>query len=308
VTWSEDEIHRWLARGSAPRGLYGSRGHDAAVLDRFTGHPVICIDQTIESVHFAPNATAASIGRKAAARAISDLAASAARPRAITLAIAVPRTRREPWIRGVIGGARAVAREHGADLVAGDLSSAPSTAHLSVAALGEYGGRGRPPGRDRARAGQVVVVTGALGGSALGRHLSIVPRVELGVWLHRSGATAMMDVSDGLAWDLHRLARASNVRIDLSLARIPLHADARRAARRSGRAAVWHALHDGEDHELVATLDADDAARVLRAARRRALPIAAIARVRRGSGVHLVDERGRSRAWRVAEGGYEHGG
>jgi thiamine-monophosphate kinase len=288
--------------------MAGSRGHDAAVLASFSGAPVICVDQTIEGVHFASGVAPARIGRKAAARAISDLAATAARPRAVLLALSVPRDRDEAWIRDVIRGARAVARELGADLVGGDLSTAPGVAHIAATALGEYAGRGTPPGRDRARIGQAVILTGAVGGSALGRHLAIEPRVELGRWLHRSGASAMMDVSDGLAWDLHRLARASNVRIDLELARVPVHADARRAARRSGRTPLWHALHDGEDHELVATLDPDRAASVLRAARRRGLPLAAIGRVRRGRGLHLVDARGRARRWRVAEGGYEHGG
>jgi thiamine-monophosphate kinase len=308
VTWSEDEIHRWLGREARPRGLAGSRSHDAAVLESLRGRPVICVDQTIEGVHFEPSTSPARIGRKAAARAISDLAATAARPRALLLAVSIPRGRSNAWIRKLITGAREIAREHGADLVGGDLSISPGGAHVSATALGEYVGAGTPPGRDRARAGQVVILTGAVGGSGLGRHLAIEPRVALGERLHRSGASAMMDVSDGLAWDLHRLARASRVRIDLELARIPVHADAIRAAKKSGKPPLWHALHDGEDHELVATLDPDEAASVLRAARRRGLPLAAIGRVRRGRGLRLVGARGGSRPWRASEGGYEHGG
>jgi thiamine-monophosphate kinase len=309
VTWSEDRIHRWLSAQPSPRGLSGSRGHDAAVLAPFSGRPVLCVDQTIEGVHFLARARPALIGRKAAARAISDLAATAARPRALVVALSVPRGRSNAWIRALLSGARHMAREHGADLVGGDLSIAPSAAHIDVTALGEYDGTGAPPGRERARPGQRVLLTGPVGGSALGRHLTFEPRVALGRWLHRRGATAMMDVSDGLAWDLHRLARASSVRIDLDLARVHVHGDARRCARKSGRDPVWHALHDGEDHELVATLDDDVSERVLRAAQLTAhRSLHEIGSVGRGSGLHLIDERGRSRRWRPSEGGYEHGG
>jgi thiamine-monophosphate kinase len=122
-----------------------------------------------------------------------------------------------------------------------------------------------------------------------------------------------MDVSDGLAWDLHRLARASRVRIDLDLARVPVHADAIARGRKTGKSALWHALHDGEDHELVATLDARASERLQRASRRGRLELFEpelfeIGRVRRGSGLHLVDASGRSRAWKKIEGGHEHGG
>ena len=298
MPWREDRIHRWLASQRAPRGLSGSRGHDAAVFVKLRGRPVICVDQTIEGVHFAPREDPARIGRKAAARAISDLAATAARPRAVFVALAVPRERSDAWIEKLLDGARARARAHGADLCGGDLSIAPDRAHVAVTAFGEYLGSGTPPGRDRARAGEIVVVTGPVGGSLLGRHLDFAPRVELGLRLHRAGANAMMDVSDGLAWDLYRLARASRVRIDLELARVPVHRDAQTRARKSGKTPLWHALHDGEDHELVATLPRN-------AKRMRGVTV--IGRVRAGRGLHLVDAHGRSRAWRPMQGAYEHG-
>lgn len=303
MAWREDRIHHWLAAQTAPRGLSGSRGHDAAVLFPLRGRPVMCVDQTIEGVHFESGADPVRVGRKAAARAISDLAATAARPRAVFVALSVPRVRSEAWIRALLDGVRARARAHGADLCGGDLALARGPAHVAVTALGEYVGRGRPPGRDRARRGELVVVTGAVGGSLRGRHLDFTPRVQLGKRLHRSGVRAMMDVSDGLAWDLHRMARASDVRIDVDLARVPVHRDARARARSSGRTALWHALHDGEDHELVATMSRAVLARVARSVR----GLSVIGRVQTGRGLHLVDARGRSRVWRPSEGAYEHG-
>jgi thiamine-monophosphate kinase len=113
----------------------------------------------------------------------------------------------------------------------------------------------------------------------------------------------MMDVSDGLAFDLFRLARASRVRIEIDLARVPVHADARRLALKNGTDPRWHALHDGEDHELIASVPA----RAARAAERRIPGLAILGRARAGSGLWLVDDAGRARRWRRAEGGFEHG-
>jgi thiamine-monophosphate kinase len=303
MSWSEDEIHRWLIGGPSPRGLVGSFGHDAAVLADLRGRPVVCIDQTIEGVHFSPGTNPRLVGRKAAARALSDLAATAARPRAILVSLSAPRARSSKWIRAVLAGARSMAQEHGGDLVGGDLASARGPASVSVAALGAIAGTNRPPGRDRARAGQVVVLTGPVGGSRLGRHLRIRPRIAEGEILFACGATAMMDVSDGLAWDLFRLARASRVRIEIDLAGVPVHADSRRLAREDHYDPLWHALHDGEDHELIASMSTRAATR----ARKRLPSLVVVGRASRGSGLWLRDSSGRTRRWRRSEGGFEHG-
>ncbi len=97
------------------------------------------------------------------------------------------------------------------------------------------------------------------------RHLEPRPRIVGGLAAAAAGATAMMDVSDGLAWDLYRLARASGVQVRLDVGAVRIHPDAERAAEEGhhGRAvsAVERALHDGEDHELIATLDTEAWAR-----------------------------------------------
>ena len=85
MAWDEDRLHRWLLRGEPPPTLRGSRGHDAAVLARLGGRPVLCVDETVEGVHFDPDATGRRIGAKAAGRALSDLAATAARPTGLHL-------------------------------------------------------------------------------------------------------------------------------------------------------------------------------------------------------------------------------
>ncbi len=297
MSWSEDSLHRWLLTRPRPAALAGSRGHDAAVLRSLGGRPVVCVDQTLLGVHADPEVRPRDLGRKAASRALSDLAATAATPRALTLALAAPAESDERWLRRVIEGVAAAAEACGAGLVAGDLACTPGPVTLAVTALGELPGRRRPPGRDRARPGQLVVLTGPVGGSRAGRHLRFWPRVAEGRALWEAGATALMDVSDGLAWDLHRLARTAGVRIDLE--RVPVHRDARRAARESGRTPLDHALHDGEDHELIACLPAG--ARLPEGC----VPIG---RVRRGAGLWLGPELADPpRPWDPGEGGWRHG-
>ncbi len=301
MSWNEDRLHRWLATWPRARLLAGSPGHDAAVLRRLAGRAVVCTDQVVEGVHFEAGARHALVGRKAAGRVLSDLAATAARPRALLLALDAPERLSDRDVRALVTAVRDTAARHGAELVAGDSCASKGPLRLSVTGIGELTGTRRPVGRDRARPGQVVVVTGAVGGSLLGRHLRIRPRFDAGSALHASGATALMDVSDGLALDLFRIARASRVAIELDLSAVPIHADARRLARRSGRTALDHALHDGEDHELVATLSASALAR----ARVRGLQV--IGRVVAGSGLRLVDDRGRKRRWSLENGGWLHG-
>jgi thiamine-monophosphate kinase len=116
----------------------------------------------------------------------------------------------------------------------------------------------------------------------------------------------MMDVSDGLALDLSRIAEASEVRIDLD--RVPVHRDARRLARTSGRSAREHALHDGEDHELLATVDRAAGDRLLATARGRFPGLWAIGVVREGRGLWIrdADDAGRPRRW-SGKGGWSHG-
>jgi len=312
VAWDELELHRWIRRTFDAEGLAGARGDDAAALAGKLARPVLCVDQTVAGVHFERGERGELVGHKACARALSDLAASAARPRAVLAALALERRAKTAWIRSVLRGIDAAARRHGAVLAGGDLSSLPGprgAAVIAVTAVGERAARGRPVGRGRARPGEVVLLTGAVGGSLLGRHLTFEPRIEAGEWLAQAGAGCLMDTTDGLALDLARIADASGVRIDLE--RVPVHADAREQARATGRSALDHALHDGEDYELVATLSERAFARA--SAAEGAPELTAIGRVRRGRGLYVPrcepsepeGAVGRLARWR--EGGWVHG-
>ncbi|MEZ6017463.1 MAG: thiamine-phosphate kinase [Planctomycetota bacterium] len=317
--WNEDRVHRWLARSGRPAGVVGSAMHDAAALRALGGAlPVVCVDQCIEGVHFDPGERPALIGRKAVHRALSDLAATAAAPVAVLLALRAAPTEPEARIQALVRAARLAAQACGAALVGGDLAAAPGPLGLTVTAIGRFDGR-RPPGRDRARPGQLVVLTGPVGGSRAGRHLRFQPRLALGAALAAAGATALMDVSDGLAWDLYRLARASGVELELDLEAVPVHRDALRAAAGDHDSALQHALHDGEDHELLATLSAraaralcagfraSDAARRSNSRGARPTIIGRVARVAQsGGGLWLVSQ-GRRAPWQPGSGGWNHG-
>ena len=280
--------------------------HDAAVLpDR--GRLVVCVDQVLVGVHARVDVPAAQLGRKGVDRAASDLAATAARPAGFLLALRLGPDATEAWAKALLGGAIARARELGADVVGGDIAGGAGPSGLAVTGIGHLPGRARPPGRDRAKPGDLVLVTGATGGSGLGRHLRIEPRLEAGSLLWRAGARALMDVSDGLGIDLTRVARASGVAIDLE--RVPVHRDARRAARTSGRTPEQHALEDGEDHELIACMAPAATRRLLGPDLDGALPgapgLRVVGRVRRGEGLRVAGPAGRLEPWTGA--GFVHG-
>lgn len=249
----ESELHahiRDLAAGmsgSFPRVLLGP-GDDCAVV-RTGQRTLLTVDQVVEGRHFASGTPIDLIARKAVARSISDLAAMACRP---VCALAT----------GLLPSGYGHARElterlhHWANhwscpIVGGDISTSPTDTPLSltVTALGELREDEPPVTRAGARAGDVVYVTGALGGSlASGRHLGFEPRVEDALWLRAtlgSDLTSMIDLSDGLGRDGARVALASGVIVEIDGASIPLHA---------GTAGWQDAAGDGEDYELLFTV------------------------------------------------------
>ena len=283
MTWSELSLHRWLAKRAKPAELVGSQGHDAAVLRQRGERPVLCVDACVEGVHFSSKDPLAQVGRKAASRVLSDLGACGANPRALLLALRAPAEWRERDLRALIKAVDRQGRSFGAPLVGGDTTLAPGPLALTVTGFGGLPGRRKPVGRDRARPGQVVLLTGPVGGSLLGRHLRFTPRVEEGSFFARLGATAMMDVSDGLALDLARIAAASGVRIVVEP--LPIHPDARRRSRSTGRSPEEHALTDGEDHELIVVLPKAIWERSQSTVARRFPQVSVLGRVERGQGV-----------------------
>lgn len=305
MSWSEDSLHRWLARRPRPSRLAGSAMHDAAVLHPPGGRLVACADQAIEGQHAEDGVAAAALARKCVLRALSDLAATCAEPHAVLLCVQAPRTRSEAELRRAIDGASKAAAQHGAQLVGGDLSLTEGPLSFAATALGGWRGA-RSVGRDRARAGDELWVSGPLGGSILGRHLRPRPRFDAARAFVDHGARVLMDVSDGLLLDAGRIARASGARLRIELARVPVHRDARRLSARDGMPPLEHALRDGEDHELLACLSRADARRLAASGAAARLGLERIGSVVAGAGVVLARHDGGVEL-PVGAGGWIHG-
>ena len=209
-------------------------------------------DLLLEDVHFRRRTHGArDVGHKALARGLSDIAAMGGEPRFCLVSLAVPRWADRRWIAGFYAGLLRLARRHGCALAGGDLARAERMA-CDIVVSGAVP-RGKALRRDGARPGDLIYVSGKLGGSALGlesgagaawkRHLRPEPRIELGRYLREKlRATAAMDLSDGLSLDLHRLCRASGVAADIG------------EPPRFPGATLEQALDGGEDYELLFTV------------------------------------------------------
>jgi thiamine-monophosphate kinase len=233
---------RWQAHG--PRVLTGV-GDDCAVLrgEKANHFLLFKTDAVVEGVHFRADAPAGAIGRKALARALSDLAAMGAAPIAALITLGLPPDESPRRLRAIYRGLETIAKKYGCELVGGETTRAAQL-FLNVALLGECRGYA-PVLRSGARAGDLLFVTGRLGGSQARRHLFFEPRLAEGQWLARKKfATAMMDLSDGLGADLPRLARASGAGFAIDPAAIP----------RAPGATLEAAVDEGEDYELLFTV------------------------------------------------------
>jgi len=255
-----------LAEGHAPnRSLLVPPGDDAALVPITTSAVLFAADMLLEGVHFdLQRMSAQLVGRKALAVNLSDIAAMAGTPRSVTVSLALPRQGGMQLAETVSAGLAMLAAEHDVSVAGGDTNSWDGPLVVAVAVLGEPHRLGSVT-RAGARPGDVVLVTGELGGSLpSGRHLSFAPRLAEARHLkERYGVTAMIDLSDGLAADLRHILVASGVGACLDRARIPVSAAARQAAATSGRPPLEHALGDGEDFELCFTAPPAAASRLV---------------------------------------------
>ena len=227
-------------------------GDDLAIL-RWPSDDLLLvgIDQVLDGIHFdASIHPPRAIGRKAVNRNLSDCAAMGCLPAAAVVSFALPGGVGLDYATELYQGLRDAADPFDCPIVGGDTGSWNGKLAVSVSIIGRADGV-KPITRTGARAGDGIYVTGPLGGSILGRHMIFLPRIREGRQLASSGVvTAMIDLSDGLSRDLPRICSSAIV----EETGLPIHDDAKVAATESGighRSALAHALHDGEDYELL---------------------------------------------------------
>ncbi|HEV2342611.1 MAG TPA: thiamine-phosphate kinase [Actinocrinis sp.] len=261
-----DRISRHMAQGAAV--LLGP-GDDAAVLAAPDGRVVASTDLLLEGRHFRTDwSTGYQIGRKAAAQNLADIAAMGAAPTGLLVGLAAPGGLPVDWARQFARGLADECALVGVSVAGGDTTRAASIM-IAVTALGDLGGRA-PVTRAGAHPGDMVAIAGELGWSACGyellsrgaqgegprkavaRHRSPEPPYAQGLSAAMAGATAMIDVSDGLLADLGHIARESDVGIDLEPGAFPIPEELAEAARRLDKDVLRWILTGGEDHALAA--------------------------------------------------------
>jgi len=281
-------------------------GDDACVLNVGSEtHVSLTTDMLLEGTHFdLAIVTPAQVGWKCVGAGLSDVAAMGMTPVACVAAVGLPNTCPRTFAEELYDGMRSLADRFDVPIAGGDVTGwDTSRVVVCVTVLARRAGT-EPVLRSGARPDDVVVVTGELGGSLLGRHVSFIPRVAEAARIARDYAPhAMIDISDGLSSDLAHLCVESHVGAVIDETKIPISAYAGEASNRDGRPALEHALDDGEDFELLVTMSEDDAKRLVDEP-----PfdtkLTVIGRIIEGDDLVIRDADGDERI--LEPGGYEH--
>jgi thiamine-monophosphate kinase len=307
-----ERFFRPLARDPAALGL----SDDAALIAPPAGADlVLTTDGVIEGVHFFPDDPAGAVAKKALRANLSDLAAKGAEPLGFLLSLALPAKVDEKWLASFAEGLGADAEAYGCPLLGGDTDRTPGLLSVSITAFGSLP-HGTMVKRSGARAGDAIVVTGAIGDAALGlllrreparagrakldaserahlaaRYLLPEPRVVLAGAL-RAHARAAIDISDGLAGDLMKLAAASGVSVRVGTKRLPLSSAAQKMVA-ADPSLFETVLTGGDDYEILAAVSPAALKALQSAAKAAGIALSEIGTAGAGAGVEIIGSDGR---------------
>ena len=293
MTLSETELIQRLTQDlPADSSVLTGPGDDCAVLDWGGSKLLFKTDAIVEGIHFERDTPPEAIGRKALARALSDIAAMAGTPTHALITLGFHAEMEPSLIEAVYQGLRDCAREHHVNIVGGETTSL-SQLTLSISLIGRAS---KPILRTGSAVGDAIFVSGELGGSLAGHHLNFTPRLKEARWLSDQDIVhAMIDLSDGLATDLRHLL-SDQTGAELLTRALPIRRAAKERARDnpSGKTALLAALTDGEDYELLFTVSSKDAVPLLDGWKSAfpETPLHCIGKITDQPGIALRDDKG----------------
>jgi thiamine-monophosphate kinase len=321
-------VDRLSQRVVAHHGVQLGIGDDCAVTDApVSGRTLTTTDLLVEGIHFDLSYTdPASLGYKSLAVNLSDIAAMGGVPRHVLLGLAVPPTIDVEFLDAFTDSFIALADQHAVTLIGGDTCASLAGLMVSVTLVGEQV-PDRILTRGAAQPGDLIVVSGTVGDSALGlellqgrlltvddaeavrfcinRHLRPMPRVALGQLLANTGMVrAMIDLSDGILADLGHILTASNVGASLEAAQLPISSAYRTLAARTLGNFSELALTGGEDYELLFTIPQEREADLLRIQASAEVPLTVIGSITAETELQILDSAGR--ALQFPRSGYNH--
>jgi thiamine-monophosphate kinase len=260
---------------------------------------IMTTDMVVEGVHFDPTIPPMLIGRKAMARALSDLAAMGCYPRYAIVCFGLEKGRSLKYAKDLYKGLTRLADRFGVRIVGGDFATYEGRNTISVTAVGERKGL-KLLRRLGAREGDFILITGKLGGSLLRKHLMFTPRIKEAIYLNRNYRLhSMIDVSDGLILDLWKICSENTLGAVLFREKIPISNDAKRLSKDTGKDRLFHALYDGEDYELLFTTSKGEGKRIESKGHAKI-----IGEMVKGTGIWIKDLLGELKEVKIE--GYEH--